>query len=91
MIGVSSSLQLGMSSSIALVSNTFPLKTCAPTSDAFSRMQIDSSSLSCLSLIADERPAGPAPTITTSYNISSLCISDIFYKDNILNITNLFD
>ena len=71
-IGVSSSLQLGISSSIALVSKTFPLKICAPTSGAFSKIQIDNSSLSCFNLMAEERPAGPAPTITTSYNISSL-------------------
>ena len=38
-----------------------------------STMQTFISGFICLSFIAVERPDGPAPTITTSYSIDSLC------------------
>ena len=64
--GALRSFQLGISSSRAFVSNTLPLNICAPTSAAFSKRQIDMSLLICFNLMAADRPAGPAPTITTS-------------------------
>ena len=48
---------------------------CAPTSLPFSRMQTESSRpaafASCLRRMAAQRPAGPPPTITTSYCMDS--------------------
>jgi len=44
---------------------------CAPTSDPFSTTTTVVSGESCLSRIAAARPAGPAPTITTSNSIAS--------------------
>src|SRR5262249_36781532 len=50
-------------------------RICAPTSEPFSRTTTDSSlsfsTASCLSLIAAARPAGPAPTMTTSNSMVS--------------------
>ena len=43
----------------------------APGSLPFSSTTTESSALHCLSRIAAARPAGPAPTITTSYSIDS--------------------
>src|SRR5207342_1487338 len=37
----------------------------------FSITHTDSSGLSCLSRIANDSPAGPAPTVTTSYSMTS--------------------
>jgi hypothetical protein len=50
---------------------TAPDKICAPTSDPFSNMQTLVSGDCCLMRIAADKPAGPAPTITTSYGIDS--------------------
>ena len=79
--GAPNSSQLGMSSLRALGSNTLPDKICAPTSEPFSTTHIESSLdcsfASCLSLIAVDSPAGPAPTTTTSYSIDSLSIFSI--------------
>src|SRR5262249_35852378 len=54
---------------------TAPDRICAPTSEPFSRTTTDSSlsfsTASCLSLIAAARPAGPAPTMTTSNSMVS--------------------
>ena len=44
----------------------------APTSDPFSKIQTFKSGFICLSLMDVAKPAGPAPTITTSYSIDSL-------------------
>ena len=66
LIGESLLLQSGMNSSSALVSKTLPLKIWAPTSEPFSNTQTLISGFSCFSLIAVERPDGPAPTTTTS-------------------------
>src|ERR1700733_4953311 len=52
-------------------SMTAPDKICAPTSEPFSTTTTDVSGESCLSLIAAARPAGPAPTMTTSNSIAS--------------------
>ena len=35
------------------------------------------SAASCFNLMAEERPDGPAPTITTSYSITSLDTSSV--------------
>ena len=65
----------GSSSSSERGSITAPDRICAPTSDPFSRMHTlispPASAASCFSRIAADRPAGPAPTITTSYSIAS--------------------
>ena len=50
---------------------TAPDRICAPIVDAFSITQTRISGLSCLSRIANARPAGPAPTVTTSYSMMS--------------------
>src|SRR3954462_8111929 len=69
------SRQSGISSSSPLGSTTAPDRICAPTSEPFSSTQTEISApfsaASCLSRIAADRPAGPAPTITTSYGIDS--------------------
>ena len=73
------SFQSGKSSTRALGSRTAPESVCAPISGAFSTTHtlISSplSSLSCLSLIAADRPAGPPPTISTSHSSASRDIS----------------
>ena len=79
--GAPSSFQSGISSSNAFGSKTLPDKMCAPTSEPFSTTQIDisfeASIACCFSLIAVDNPAGPAPTMTTSYSIDSLSIFSI--------------
>src|SRR5215467_2678578 len=50
---------------------TAPERICAPTSEPFSTTTTDASGAICLILIAAARPAGPAPTITTSNSIAS--------------------
>ncbi len=54
---------------------TAPDRMCAPTSEPFSTTQTEisfpSSAARCFRRIAALRPAGPAPTITTSYSIDS--------------------
>jgi hypothetical protein len=57
----------GSSASSGPVSITAPERMCAPTVEAFSITHTDSSGFSCLRRMAQDRPAGPAPTITTSY------------------------
>src|SRR5512138_1925078 len=59
---------------------TAPESECAPTEDPFSSTQTLASGLSCLSRIAHASPAGPAPTMTTSYSMTSrsvICCSQI--------------
>src|SRR6185312_6268866 len=77
-IGAPFSFQSGMSSLMATGSITAPDRMWAPTSEPFSSTQTDTSWLrsaaSCFSRIAAERPAGPPPTITTSYSIDSRAI-----------------
>src|SRR6201985_3109212 len=50
---------------------TAPESACAPTADAFSNTQMLVSGLSCLSRMAQESPAGPPPTMATSYSMTS--------------------
>ncbi len=50
---------------------TAPDRICAPIVEAFSITQTRISGLSCLSRMAKASPAGPAPTVTTSYSIDS--------------------
>jgi hypothetical protein len=73
--GAPFSFQSGMSSSRARGSNTLPETMWAPTSCPFSTTQTLRSLLccaaSCFSLMADDSPAGPAPTMTTSYSTCS--------------------
>src|SRR5690348_6087739 len=52
-------------------SMTAPESACAPTAEAFSRMQMLVSGLSCLSRMAQASPAGPPPTIAMSYSMTS--------------------
>ena len=80
LIGALFSFQSGISSSKALVSKTFPLKIWAPTSDPFSNIHTFKSGLICYNFIDVAKPAGPAPTMTTSYSIESLWISIIYNK-----------
>src|SRR5687768_15119143 len=63
--------QFGSSCSSGPDSSTAPDNECAPTAEPFSSTQTLRSALSCFSRIAHARPAGPAPTITTSYSITS--------------------
>src|SRR5688572_24361647 len=63
--------QFGNNCSSGPDSSTAPDSECAPTAEPFSRTQTLRSALSCFSRIAHARPAGPAPTITTSYSITS--------------------
>ena len=71
----SRSRQLGSNSSRPAGSKTAPDKICAPTSEPFSTITTlissPAASAFCFSRIAAERPAGPAPTITTSISIAS--------------------
>src|SRR5690606_16549555 len=50
---------------------TAPDRMWAPTSAPFSRTTTDRSALTCFNLMAADRPAGPAPTITTSNSMLS--------------------
>jgi hypothetical protein len=50
---------------------TAPDRICAPIAEAFSITHTRISGLSCLSRIANANPAGPAPTVMTSYSIDS--------------------
>ena len=73
--GAPSSFQLGNSSFSARGSITAPERMCAPGSEPFSSTTTETSwpaaAASCLSRMAAARPAGPAPTTTTSYSIDS--------------------
>jgi hypothetical protein len=69
--GAPRSFQSGNSSFIARGSITAPLRMCAPGSEPFSSTTTDSAASICLRRIAVARPAGPAPTITTSYSMLS--------------------
>ena len=79
--GAPNSFQSGISSFRAFGSKTLPDKICAPTSEPFStthiEISLDCSFANCLSRIAVDKPAGPAPTTTTSYSIDSLSIFSI--------------
>ena len=63
--------QSGSSASSGPGSITAPESECAPTAEPFSSTQTLRSGLSCLRRMAHARPAGPAPTIATSYSITS--------------------
>src|SRR5688572_556263 len=63
--------QFGSSFSSGPGSSTAPDSACAPTDEAFSSTQILVCGLSCFRRMAQARPAGPAPTTTTSYSITS--------------------
>ena len=71
----------GISASNAFGSQTLPDSIWAPTAEPFSTTHIDisfeASIACCFSLIAVDNPAGPAPTMTTSYSIDSLSIFSI--------------
>src|ERR1051325_2384209 len=70
-IGGGLSRQPGSSASSGCGSITAPDRICAPMVEAFSITHTLTSGLSCLSRIANDRPAGPAPTTTTSYSMIS--------------------
>src|SRR6185437_7793225 len=61
----------GASASSGAGSITAPESACAPTDAPFSSRQTVRSGLSCLRRMAHARPPGPAPTIATSYSITS--------------------
>jgi len=69
--GAPFSFQSGMSRVRPDGSRTAPERICAPTSEPFSSTTTLQSASSCLRRIAADKPAGPAPTITTSYSILS--------------------
>ena len=77
--GAPFSFQSGMSSFRPIGSITAPDRMWAPISEPFSIRQTDTSWLrsaaSCLSRIAADSPAGPPPTINTSYSIDSRAIT----------------
>jgi hypothetical protein len=52
--------------------NEFDLPTSAPFSRTQTDKSVSFSRQSCFNRIAADKPAGPAPTITTSYSIESL-------------------
>ena len=76
--GAPFSFQLGISSVNATGSITAPDSICDPTSAPFSTrhtlISLFSLAASCLIFMAAERPAGPPPTIKTSYSITSRSI-----------------
>ena len=67
--------QSGKSSFRAFGSMTAPDRMWAPTSEPFSStatlISLPAFIASCFSRMAADRPAGPPPTITTSYSIAS--------------------
>ena len=73
--GAPLSFQSGISSLSARGSKTAPERMCAPTSEPFSTTQTlispPAASACCFRRIAADSPAGPAPTTTTSYSITS--------------------
>src|SRR5471030_3474433 len=73
--GAPSAFQSGNSSFRARGSNTAPERMCAPTSEPFSTTQtlisLPASAAFCFKRQAAERPAGPAPTMTTSNSMYS--------------------
>jgi hypothetical protein len=73
--GAPSSFHFGSSSVMARGSMIAPERMCAPGSEPFSSTTTETSCerswASCFRRIAVARPAGPAPTTTTSYSIAS--------------------
>src|SRR6185295_219803 len=69
--GAPFSFQPGISSEIARGSITAPDRMCAPISEPFSSTHTERSAESCFRRIAAASPAGPPPTMTTSYCIDS--------------------
>jgi hypothetical protein len=69
--------QFGSSFSSAAGSSTAPESECAPTAEAFSSTQMLLSGLSCFRRMAQARPAGPAPTTTMSYSITSRSVISV--------------
>ena len=76
-IGGGLSRQFGSNASSGPVSITAPDRMCAPMVDDFSITQTEISGLSCLRRMANESPAGPAPTVTTSYSMTSRSVSGV--------------
>ena len=69
--GAPSACQPGSSSVSARGSITAPDRMWAPGSEPFSSTTTDSAGSSCLSRMAVDSPAAPAPTTTTSYSMDS--------------------
>ena len=65
----------GSSCSSGPGSITAPESECAPTAEAFSSTQMLAVGFSCFRRMAHARPAGPAPTMTTSYSMTSRSIA----------------
>src|ERR1700724_4875677 len=70
-----SRLHSGSNCSSGPGSSTAPDSEWAPTAEAFSRTHTLAVGLSCFRRIAHARPAGPAPTMTTSYCMTSRWIA----------------
>src|SRR5580692_1461953 len=68
----------GSSASSGPGSMTAPESACAPMAEAFSSTQMLVSGLSCLSRIAQARPAGPPPTMAMSYSMTSRSTALLF-------------
>src|SRR5690606_20869487 len=90
--GAPSSFQLGNSSSRARGSNTAPDRMWAPTSEPFSTtltlISWPASAACCLMRQAADRPAGPAPTMTTSNSMNSR--STVISPESLGRIENCF-
>src|SRR6185312_16108238 len=70
-IGGGASRQPGSRASSGPGSITAPERICAPKVEAFSITHTVVSGWSCFSRVANDSPAGPAPTTTTSYSMVS--------------------
>src|SRR6476469_2399310 len=65
----------GSSCSSGPGSSTAPESECAPTAEAFSSTHTLADGFSCFRRMAHASPAGPAPTMTTSYCMTSRSIA----------------
>src|SRR5215472_11562929 len=77
----------GSSSSSGPGSSTAPESACAPTVAAFSSTHTLTSGFFCLRRMAQASPAGPAPTITTSYCMTSRSIASVDVLDSLIAVT----
>src|SRR5580698_589724 len=83
-IGGGLSRQPGSRASSGCGSITAPERICAPMVEAFSITHTLTSGLSCLRRIANDSPAGPAPTTMTSYSIVSRSLMADFPQQQIV-------
>ena len=86
----SSLRQPGSSRLMPIGSTTAPDRMCAPTSPPFSRTTTERSGATCFNRIAAARPAGPAPTITTSNSMLSRSTSLIIPRCDSVKTVEIF-